>query len=127
MKDLIKQILMEQQSEVVDMRDVEQSDFNQWKKDGLHPFVVNDNGTTIEFKEITLADLPSKFKRSSQRIYVLTERQAAVAQKFAKPIMEKINLQRQSIETLKQLFAGVLYQKFMKNDFGTLEDNLDKI
>jgi hypothetical protein len=131
MKEIIKQVLEENLVEprrIVGMSHVDQQDFKTWKRHGLRPFVINDDAKFgISFEEIEFSDLKPMLQRQGdkQAIYLLEEQQVRMAQRFAEPIMQIINLKRKSIETTKQLFEAVLVQKFMKNEFGKMADHHD--
>lgn len=130
----LKQIIKEQLDDaieprrIVGMNHVEKQDFKTWSRHGLRPFVINDDPKYgISFEQIEYDDLKPLLQRqgSKQAIYLLTEQQVLMAQRFAEPIMEMINLKRKSIETLKEMFQATLVQRFMKNEFGKMADKHD--
>jgi hypothetical protein len=130
LKNIIKETLDNsiEPRRIVGMSHVEQQDFKRWQRIGLRPFVINDDAKYgISFEEIDYNDLKPLIRRQGERqaIYLLEPEQVKVAQRFAEPIMQMINLKRKGIETLKELFAATLTQKFMKNDFGKMQDHDD--
>jgi hypothetical protein len=130
----LKQIIKEQLDDsieprrIVGMNHVEKQNFKTWQRHGLHPFVINDDPKYgISFEQVEYDDLKPLLQRqgSKQAIYLLTDQQVLMAQRFAEPIMEMINLKRKSIETLKEMFQATLVQRFMKNEFGKMADKHD--